>query len=110
MSMRGQIAEVIENELGHAGLEYIADAILEALPDMIPPLVWESEDDLPRICDAVALNTLYRVILMASGEGSLRINQMNREHSKHPTPEQAKAAANTLHRDAIMAAFKGDVS
>jgi hypothetical protein len=82
-----------------------ADAIITALPDMIAPLVWEA--DVESYSYSTTQTGQYQVREAGSGwyvqldcMCSILVSQ------NLASREQAKAAANTHHRAAIMAAFK----
>jgi hypothetical protein len=77
-------------------------AILAALPDMIAPLVWGLHA-LPDILHHYSDH--YTLICMADGY-LVDFDDLSLGHGY--TLEQAKAAANTHHRAAIMAAFTGE--
>ena len=104
IDMRNNISEVITDVLG--GCSYnndaAADAILEALPDMIAPLVWGLHA-LPDILHHYSDH--YTLICMADGY-LVDFDDLSLGHGY--TLEQAQAAANTHHRAAIMAAFTGE--
>ena len=101
MNMRDKIAEVIESE-GHAPTEYIADAILGALPDMIAPLVW---DDSGTITRRVVGRKPYNIFPI-NGSFALELGMLS--IGRFARQSEAQAAANTHHRAAIMAAFTGE--
>tara|TARA_R110000744_G_scaffold343531_1_gene448738 strand:- start:196 stop:513 length:318 start_codon:yes stop_codon:yes gene_type:complete len=103
MTLRDEFAEII-NE-GELLLSYqeIADAIIAALPDMIEPLVWEERrDDYWN-----AKGTTYQVAYNGGGKWRVRLGGRVIYRSR-PSRCDAKAAANTHHRNSIMAAFKGE--
>jgi hypothetical protein len=104
MSMRDQIAHIIINDHDqHISAASTADAILAALPDMIAPLVWE-EDGWWRHSAKPFSKTLPRVAFWI-----MNVDKGWRFASTgdvFETLEAAKAAANTHHRAAIMAALK----
>jgi hypothetical protein len=100
MNMRDKIARIVhEHETGGVDHRGAADAIIEALPDMIPDLVWTLRQVMG--CDGLVSGDYsvhigmwrYKDTPMGKGYGGLK--------------EEAQAAANTHHRAAIMAAFKG---
>jgi hypothetical protein len=106
MSMREQIADIIYDNVGCvAHPENAADAILDALPDMIAPLVWPvfSEGQLYRSASPIIYGESYSI-----RGGRLGWNAYYGERMISPScgeHEQAQDAANTHHRAAIMAAF-----
>jgi hypothetical protein len=122
MAMRDKIAGVINECLLHdddqvsdyiyfqsyTGKE-LADAIIAELPDMIAPLVWEG---------GIAQNSMGgRYVIGWYDAGDLCTELMFYGYG-NPTTRQyisgdvfvsdLKAAANTHHRNSIMAAFKGE--
>jgi hypothetical protein len=105
MSMRDKIADSLVNVLEHYrsadDIEYhAADAIIAALPNMIPDLVWTLRQVMG--CDGLVSEDYsvhlgmwrYKDTPMSKGYGGLK--------------EEAQAAANAHHRAAIMSAFKGE--
>jgi hypothetical protein len=107
MTTREKIAEVIENELGHAGLEYIAGAILEALPDMIAPLVWKQSKNFRVRTTKVNLGLQYGMQISLSGGAVWSVNTVKGWHNALDEHE-AIEHINTHYRAAIMAAFTGE--
>jgi hypothetical protein len=101
MTMRDKIAQVLcETPTGNYGKQ--ADAILAALPDMIPDLVWEG-------CVAVSPMTRKRYVADWYDAGDLCTALTidgNYECGEMPM-SNLKAAANAHNRAAIMAAFTG---
>jgi hypothetical protein len=111
MSMRNKIGGIIENELGHAGLEYIADAILEALPDMIAPLVWDAGDGITASKEYLRATSFGGGIYWTmEGELSCSFDMDAFDGVSFNSDKEAQAAANTHHRAAIMAAFTGETT
>ena len=104
-NMRDQIAEIIENELGHAGLEYIADGILAALPNMIAPLVWEDNSAYSVL--GVYNIEEYKNLCFSWG---LNEDDLWTYGTEADTLDAAQAAANKHHRAAIMSEFTGATS
>jgi hypothetical protein len=118
MSMRDQIAEIIDETLARyyygswSGMTEAADAILTALPNMSAPLVWKEGETLH---ETYVVHLDGRSYLVEWGfygwastyyvSGQLQPVDLGQ---RHPTREQAQAAANTHHRAAIMAAFTGE--
>jgi hypothetical protein len=106
MSMREKIAEIIGIEVlstrnrDGMGCWNATDAIIAALPEMIPDLVWYKD----------SFNNLssgkYLLIGTIGGYRSYYGNETleGLYHKK----EEAKAAANVHHRASIMAAFTGE--
>ena len=106
MIMRDKIASTIsknitlEDGVFVGGFFDAADAIIAALPDMIPDLVWTLRQVMG--CDGLVSGDYsvhlgmwrYKDTPMSKGYGGLK--------------EDAQAAANTHHRAAIIAAFKGE--
>jgi hypothetical protein len=105
--MRDKIADALAkahnvSKAGN-GFKRDADAIIAALPEMIAPLVWERNwsswtsgayqiDEYTTLCFAWGLNE----------------DDLWTHGTEADTLEEAQAAANTHHRAAIMAAFKGE--
>jgi hypothetical protein len=106
MSINDKIADIIAQHwcslTGNIDQHDMADAILEALPDMIAPLVWGLHA-LPDILHHYSDH--YTLICMADGY-LVDFDDLSLGHGC--TLEQAKSLANTHHRAAIMAAFKGE--
>jgi hypothetical protein len=119
MSMRDQIANIIYDNVGcveHP--ENVADAILEALHNMIVPLVWDGvEDDCfvqsqadgytyeLSVCDKLERSCDYVWRSDVRYMGKTEVNIATKSTASF---EQAQTAANTHHRAAIMAAFTGE--
>ena len=113
MSMRDKISHVVY--MHHEGLIHgAADEIIAALPDMIAPLVWEGvEDDCYVTCGSLGVTYGLQVCdtLERRGEHVWSACVNNKplvSVPKQASFSQAQAAANTHHRAAIMAAFKGE--
>jgi hypothetical protein len=79
----------------------IAKGILEILPDMIAPLVW--------MRNGSHWAGGYGCVVRKFG-GVYMLTVRNSHDREFETLEQAQAAANTHHRDAIMAAFTGETT
>jgi hypothetical protein len=108
MNLKDKIAGIIEdNHVGELNRERVdldaaADAIIAALPDMIPDLVWTQRQVMG--CDGLVSGDYsvhlglwrYKDTPMSKGYGGLK--------------EDAIAAANTHHRDAIIAEFNGETT
>ena len=114
--MREKIAEICcqyMSGLATADIDQkCADAILEALPDMIAPLVWEqiAETESGEIVasgqygiDSGATTGLFYVIF----NGHELLDDPSGSVIWYETLKDAQAAANTHHRAAIMAALTG---
>tara|TARA_R110000851_G_scaffold12862_5_gene44315 strand:- start:1220 stop:1567 length:348 start_codon:yes stop_codon:yes gene_type:complete len=114
MSMRDKIAEICSTgaRWRDKGEYVIADAILSALPDMIAPLVWEAFSASCR-SEKTSIGSQYFMSESRSG-GSVCVTVLNQGNSHtigyFPHWDKAEAAANTHHRAAIMAAFKGETT
>jgi hypothetical protein len=117
--MRDQIAEILcdldeKREDMPIDHDKWADAILAALPDMIAPLVWSALDagEYGNAFVAIGKNGRhYEAGLDPDGQAYWGFHaSMQADSLVSGEIADAKAAANTHHRDAIMAAFKGDVS
>jgi hypothetical protein len=119
--MRDQIAEIIEWEVLSTknsdgwGCQNAVTAILAALPDMIAPLVWEEldEHEYGNTFTAIGKNGRhYEAGVDASGQvyWGFHASVVNDASLVSGWIADAQNAANTHHRAAIMAAFKGDVS
>jgi hypothetical protein len=118
MSMRDQIAKAVHRAMSAVGPDYdhptisevpirTADAILEALPSMIAPLVWVQTwggeyEDIP---GWDARRGHYRAHICFAGH-SPRIN--NHADVDLETLDKKKAQENVKYRSAIMAAFTGE--
>ena len=103
-NMRDQIAEIIENKLGHAGLEYIANDILAALPAMIAPLVWEQHSSNSTAQQKHFYSGRYTLILMHDGY-LVEFSDLSLGHGY--SLGVAKSLADSHHRASIMAVFTG---
>jgi hypothetical protein len=119
MSMRDQISQVARSlRYSSNNSDQLADAILEALPGMIVPLVWEGvEDDCfvhseadgytyeLSVCDKLERSCDYVWRSDVRYMGKTEVNIATKSTASF---EQAQTAANTHHRAAIMAAFTGE--
>jgi hypothetical protein len=120
MSINDKIADIIAEHwcslTGGIDQHDMADAILEALPDMIAPLVWDDAD--------------HRLFVLCSASSyAVHAKQVRASHHASPydlclffegekisdwtmacegLAYELKAKANTHHRDAIMAALTGE--
>ena len=98
-NMRDQIEDILWLNRQTNGIDvvYIADAILEALPNMIAPLVWVEKD-------GHFYSNGYGYSLILFGDGYLvDYDDLSLGHGY--TLEQAQSAADTYYRAAIMSAF-----
>jgi hypothetical protein len=101
MSMRNSIAHIIINDHDHhISAASTADAILAALPDMIAPLVWAYDAGWHNAGHYVIKGSSFEEDVMWSYRGSYC-------RTVFKNIAEAKDAANTHHRAAIMAAFTG---
>jgi len=99
--MRDKIADVryMGTTIGHGA----ADAIMLTWPDMIEPLVWERG-----VVDWACLKQGGKYVACSTspyGSWAWWLDGDDETREVHPSEEAAKAAANTHHRAAIMAAF-----
>jgi hypothetical protein len=110
MSMREQIAHILTSTaMSSSKAEIVADAILAALPDMIAPLVWEGN---------IAQNNMGGRYVIGWYDAGDLCTTLDFHGYGNPDTRQyiggdtfvydLKAAANTHHRAAIMAAFTGE--
>jgi hypothetical protein len=112
MSMSDKIADIIAEHwcslTGNIDQHDMADAILEALPDMIAPLVWDGFISGP-----------YKIEVYEGGIAKLWFHGKAIEYDEEHellgggyltlvSIDDLIAAANTHHRAAIMAAFTGE--
>jgi hypothetical protein len=105
MTMRDKISHIVwaNRQTHNLDADYIADAIIKALPDMIPDLVWED------ITAGWGTTDYFIMPVLSSGEFRVYGIKGNYDNSaQYPDLEAAQAAANTHHRAAVMAAFKGE--
>jgi hypothetical protein len=117
MSMRDQIMNIIGDELYENrgdvyGAAAAADAVLQALPNMIAPLVWEHMIKVGYWRSQSALG-LYECGFDDGWWATLDGYQSwewepEEDPRSYSTEFAAQDAANTHHRAAIMAAFKGE--
>jgi len=109
--MRDKIAAIIREVDGNhtMGAGELGENIAEALTDMIEPLVWVDFDGGG--AKAAAWNRAsYLIIRWSDNEFELVESYPGYQGNfiadpRHPTLKAAKAAADTHHRAAIMAAF-----
>jgi len=99
MTMWSKIADIIwEHETGGVDHKGAADAIIDALPDMIAPLMWEYNElraELISGAYCIALDGPDPTLFIAWAEDGLPFMFIC----------DAKAAADALNLAAIMAAF-----
>jgi hypothetical protein len=93
------------NSLAQVEARQAADAILAALPDMIAPLVWVSQQyniaaKGSGYCYSL-INTHGHYSVAVLSPGSAKVI------SRATSEDKAQAAANAHHRASIMAAFNG---
>jgi hypothetical protein len=87
----------------------LTDAIIAALPEMIPDLVWKEGCGLDMVAHTKRIIGRRPYMLFFEGEKyTLQIGMTTLDHFS--TLDNAKAAANAHHRDSIMAAFTGDTT
>jgi hypothetical protein len=101
--MRYRIADIIDEHDGEMTCYVLADIIMDALPDMIAPLVWSKSVIKGWDGDYHTVPTLYKI--RCADENGWKLSYSGGFGYYHG-PEQAKDAANAHHRAAIMAAFK----
>lgn len=77
--------------------EQLADAILAALPDMVPDLVWEGDAEH----SIVSQSNLHWFEIYPYTQGMFALDN-GEWYSSHPTLKAAKAAANAHHKAQIM--------
>lgn len=70
----------------------------------VKPLVWSLVSD--RVLDAEGFGVLYRVLERHDGSGALRINASIHQQSEFPTPDTAKAAAQSDYERRILSALE----
>jgi hypothetical protein len=103
MSMRDQISQVARSlRYSSNNADQLADAILEALPEMIARLVWSERHH------GFIFSGAYRIAIKGPIHSLCFSITSIGEVTDHDTLEQAQDAANTHHRAAIMAAFTGE--
>jgi hypothetical protein len=105
MSMRDKIAQrLAAADRDQRPYPETAAAILEALPDMIAPLVWEVRGSYGKNEYTSGLYTIRASVLWVHEAGGTNI----RTYTGYNSLNEAKHEANTHHRAAIMAAFTGE--
>jgi hypothetical protein len=115
MIMRDKIADSLVNVLEHYrsayDIEYhAADAILAALPDMIPDLVWDYRGDV----SCTAHTPFGKYLVETCHEDGFGMwtpcdeTEDDPPFGFHGGMAAAQAAANADRRAVIMAAFKGE--
>jgi hypothetical protein len=110
--MRKQIEDIIWDhcEDGEVFMD-AADAILEALPSMIAPLVWDAGDGITASKEYFKAETnMGGSYWTMEGELSCSFDLDAFHEVDFNSATEAKAAANTHHRANIMAAFTGDTT
>jgi hypothetical protein len=105
MSMRDQIAEIIDVGVMMMTHQELADEILAALPDMIAPLVW-----VEGIAVCPVTKDRYSADWYDAGDDCTALLINGTYHCGDMSMTELKSAANTHHRAAIMAAFKGETT
>jgi hypothetical protein len=103
--MRDQIAQCISSAEPETSDEAIADAMLEALPDMIAPLVWEKHSNNTTVQQKHFYSGRYSLIFM---EGGYLVDFSDLSLGHGYSLGEAKSLAESHHRAAIMAAFTGE--
>ena len=108
MSIRDKIAEIVTES--HKGVSlgipndlWAADAILAALPDMIPDLVWR---DI-----TAGFGTTDYFIMPVPSSGEFRVYGIKGDYdnsAQYPDLDSAQAAANTHNRAAFKAMLTGE--
>jgi hypothetical protein len=111
--MRDQIADIIGKQTFMDSPSFVADAILEALPDMIAPLVWDAHPDDDEWYAVTSDSNYgpemgYTVLKNSKGNFNVYMRSGDEKLGNLPTLEKAQDAANAHHRAAIMAAFTGE--
>jgi hypothetical protein len=99
MNMRDKIADVIDFTC-HNDPYAQADAIIAALPEMIPDLVWENKGG----------RFHSGKYIIAAFESGLYVEFMLLGLHCPKSLEEVIAAANAHHRASIMAAFTGETT
>jgi hypothetical protein len=108
MSMRNSIAHIIINDHDHhISAASTADAILEALPDMIAPLVWRKSKNSHVRTTKMNLGLQYNMQISLSGGAIWSVNTVKGWHSAFDEHE-AEGNINNHYRAAIMAEFTGE--
>jgi hypothetical protein len=107
MKMRDKLEDIIwgncHNGDNGGSCDRAADAILAALPDMIAPLVWEYDAGWHNAGHYEIQGSSFEEDVMWSYRGSYC-------RTVFTDIAEAKAAANTHYRAAIMAAFTGETA
>jgi len=103
MTMRDQIAAVIAETLGeeHQMDNHVADAILAALPGMIPELFWLGNRTYGSMFDYRIYSTSPHGYFSVFWERDPYGSCVRIASRRSVTAESAKAAANAHHRAAI---------
>ena len=111
-NMRDEIENILWDNRQNNGIDvvYIADAILDAMADMIAPLVWKLNGTSYR---ARCLSGDYWIMKTQNSDNDkYMVNHLSLAKGSHTLGyidgiQQAKAVAKTHHRAAIMVAFTG---
>jgi hypothetical protein len=108
-SMRDKITDIVLK--GGKGCLDTTDAIIAALPGMIPDLVWEAGDGITASKEYLRATSLMDgKYWTMEGELSCSFDTDTFDEVYFNSNTEAKAAANAHHRDSIMAAFTGDTT
>jgi len=106
MTMRDKIASELARHFHEPNGQLLsaADAILAALPGVIPDLVW---DGVGKECvRAESFSGGYEIMWgFQNGQYILDCRKAARDHEWHPTIEAAEAAANAYNRAALCKAM-----
>jgi hypothetical protein len=104
MTMRDEIVGIIEDGLGDGlDLHDLADAIIAALPGMIPELVWESG-----VVDCAKLSQGGKYVACSTsppGSWAWWLDCDGQTREVHNSQKSAKAAANAHHRLSVRKAM-----
>jgi hypothetical protein len=112
MTMRDKIARIASaGFLQHWHTEEIAEAIMSALPDMIPDLVWvTNEGNAVYLCTTPVMYAREYSVRAYTKHGWTTYYGEHAISALFTDIPSAIAAANAHHRAAIMAAFKGETT
>jgi hypothetical protein len=114
VSMRDKIEHIIWEYQGsddRTCFDRLADAIIAALPEMIPDLVWEAGDGLTASEEYLRATSLMDgKYWTMEGELSCSFDTDTFDEAYFNSETEAKAAANAHHRASIMAAFTGETT
>jgi len=121
-TLRDKIADIIDRETNARLLQdeidilnghEVAQSIIAALPDMVPPLVWdENPDEIKYSVTANAFGLTYEASIDSAGDAYW---QFWRDVSRPIVVvtgglSEAKAAANAHHAAAVVAAITGETT